>query len=108
MPNRTPSRQQPKKKETPNPMARHGYDDVHEAIQHFYSFFGKEEAEKILYKFFRSWLTADEIICLDRNARDVHVVFYEKLRILLEASYLLQKERIEQGATEHHVMAAWK
>ncbi|HEY4150701.1 MAG TPA: hypothetical protein VGM41_17305 [Chitinophagaceae bacterium] len=99
-----PSPQRPKKTEEPNLLARFGYDNPYDFIGNFLSNFELEEMDDLLYKFLRCWLTSNDIEHLNSRGRDAVVFFYEELRVLVRASYMIQKERTKKEATVHHVM----
>ncbi len=83
------------------PKAFHNYDDVHHAIQHFFSFFEVTEANDRLYQLQRAWLVSGKAATLSSDEIDRMLFFYEQVKIVLEASFLLQQERIKKGAKLH-------
>jgi hypothetical protein len=88
-----------------NPMARHHFEDVHDAIQHFFSFYRVDEAQDILRQFYRAWLISDKPTQLNSHDRDHFIFCYEQLCIVIEASFLLQQERINNGAKLHYIIS---
>ncbi|HEY4196613.1 MAG TPA: hypothetical protein VGM63_13810 [Mucilaginibacter sp.] len=88
-----PSPQRPKNTEEPNLLARYGYDNPQDVIANFFSNFGLEEIDDLLYKFLRNWITSNDIIYLDSRDRDAVILFYEEMRVMVLACYMLQKER---------------
>jgi hypothetical protein len=88
-----------------NPMARHHFEDVHDAIQHFFGFYRVDEAKDILRQFYRAWRISDKAAQLSPRDLDRLNFFYKQLCIVIEASFLLQQERINNGAKLHYIIS---
>lgn len=88
----------------PTAMQEAGFDNVHEAMQHFFSFFTVSETRTLLWEFFREWICGEYLSGDSGNARSKGIFFYEQLGVLIEAAYILQKKRCRQKKNIHHLM----
>jgi hypothetical protein len=95
----------PKNKQGFRLAGRYNFEDEHEAIQQFFSFYTLEEARRLRYNLFRCWMVSDWPTHLDSRGRDGVLFFCEQLDVILEASFRLQRERIAKGAKRHYVFA---
>jgi len=81
------------------------FEDVHDAIQHFFGFYRVKEAKNILDQFYRALLISDKPALLSSQDKERLSFFYEQLCIVIEASFLLQQERINNGAKLHYIIS---
>ena len=86
-------------------MAGYNFEDVHDAIQHFFGFYRVEEAKRVLAQFYDAWMTSGKTAQLNRYDSDRVKFFYEQLCIVIEASFFLQLERIANGAKLHYIIS---
>jgi hypothetical protein len=77
----------------PTAMEQHGFENVHEAMQHFFSFFTIQDSRKFLWEFYREWITGEGATATTGQERGLGLFFYEQLEVILEACYMLQKKR---------------